>query len=105
MKENIDEFKRIASKRWQYLEKGDSKNGNICYNKLKEIVEKMKAQGELEELEILLNDADEGVQLEAASTLLLQNSSKAEEVLIKLSMKKGILPFTAKQTLKHCKVE
>lgn len=103
MDNNIAKFKCIAQKRWEYLEKGDSKNGNKCFDELTKLVSELKIKNELDKLIALLEDTNDGVKFETASKLLLLYPTKAEPVLEHLANKRGILPFAAKQTLKQWK--
>lgn len=103
MNSNIAEFRLLAQRRWRYLEKGDSRNGNECFEKLRKLADELIKENRLEELSVLLKDPDDSVKFEAASKLLMLNSPEAEDVLANIAVKKGILPFTARQTLMQCK--
>lgn len=103
MENLINQFRICAEERWKYLELGDSKNGNKYFNELTKIADELRSESKLEELSVLLDDLDDGVKFEAASKLLSINYAKAEEILVCLTKKKGVLPFTARQTLKQWK--
>lgn len=103
MDKRIEEFKNIAQMRWVYMEKGDSKNGNKCFDKLNMLFKELKEENRMDSLKILLDYPNNGVKIETASKLLPFYPEKAMCVLEDLSMDRGILPFTAKQTLKQWK--
>ena len=103
MDKKIERFRDIAEKRWEYLEKGDSKNGNKCFDELEKMIIELKAENNLKGLIVLLEYPDDGVKLETASKLLSLYPTKSVQVLESLAMGRGILPFTAKQTLKQWK--
>lgn len=99
----VEQFKNLAEKRWEYLEKGDSRNGNKCFDELQELIVNFKEEDSLESLIVLLEYPNDGVKLETASKLLPFYPVKSVQVLESLAIKRGILPFTAKQTLKQWK--
>lgn len=101
MDKRLLRFREIAYKRWIELEEGNSKVGNKYYYELLEIATLLRSIDKLNTLELLLNDYDDGVVFEAAAKLLTLNHSGAVEAMSKLMLKRGILPFTAKQTLKQ----
>lgn len=103
MNKKVEQFRDIAEKRWEYLEKGDSKNGNKCFDELEKLITEFKAENDLESLIVLLEYPNDGVKLETASKLLPIYPVKSVQVLESLTIKRGILPFTAKQTLKQWK--
>lgn len=103
MNKKTEEFRNIAEKRWEYLEKGDSRNGNKCFEELEKLIIEFKEEGNLENLIVLLEDSNDGVKLEVASKLISYYPVKSVQVLESLACKRGILPFTAKQTLKQWK--
>lgn len=103
MNKKVEQFRDIAEKRWEYLEKGDSKNGNKCFDELQKLIVEFKAENNLESLIVLLENPNDGVKLETASKLLSFYPAKSVQVLESLAVKRGILPFTAKQTLKQWK--
>lgn len=103
MDARVVQFKEIALKRWIYLEEGDSKKGNKYYDELLSIATELRDDGRLIDLECLLDEENDGVKFEVASKLLTVDNIKAEKVLIKITEKKGTLPFTAKMTLKQWK--
>ena len=103
MNNKIEEFKNIAKKRWVYLENGDSKNGNKCFNELEKIIKEYKQNDNLEKLLVLLEDSNDSVKFEIASKLVKFYPGKSIPVLESLANKRGILPFAAKQTLKQWK--
>ena len=104
MNKKVEQFKDIAEKRWEYLEKGDSKNGNKCFDELEKLIAEFKVENSLENLVVLLEYPNDGVKLEVASKLLSLYPDKSVQVLESLTSKRGILPFAAKQTLKQWKV-
>ncbi len=79
----------------------DSRNGYIYSDKLRNQRKLLKASNILIELELLLNDDNEGVRIEAASALLQIDSKKTVAMLKEMTTRKGMIPFIAKQTLKH----
>lgn len=97
----IKEFHNLAIKRWEYMDADDSTNSNIYADKLSNQAKLLKEAGILLELESLLTDSNEGVKFESACALLETNSKKAIEALTEMTQRKGIIPFIAKQTLKH----
>lgn len=101
MDEGAAKFGEIAMKRWEYLNIDDSTKGNNCYDELLAIAIELRNEGKLHELDGLLDSDNEGVQFEAATKLLTLNFEKAEKTLEKLTEKKGILPFSAKMTLRQ----
>ncbi|MGD6842173.1 hypothetical protein ACQCVH_06580 [Bacillus infantis] len=101
MDERAAKFGEIAMKRWEYLNIEDSTKGNKCYDELLTIAIELRNEGNLHELDGLLDSENEGVQFEAATKLLTLNFEKAEKTLEKLTDKKGILPFSAKMTLRQ----
>ncbi len=103
MDDRVLRFKEAAHDRWVYLEDGNSKKGNKCYEELLTIAQELQNEGKLHELEVLLDESDDGVIFEAASKLLTINIKKAVEAMNSVASKKGILPFSAKQTLKQWK--
>jgi len=103
MDKEVMEFRSIAKERWVYLENGDSKNGNKCFDRLGKLVSTLKDRNDLEKLVVLLDDMDDGVKFEAASKLLSLYPNESESALKCVSQKKGVLPFAAKQTLKQLK--
>ena len=104
MDDMIREFKKISKSRWIYLQNGDSRKGNQCYDKLVEISIDLREQGKLIELESLLGDPDDGTKFEAASILLTIDNKKAEEVLGEIAKKNGSIAFTAEMTLQQWKL-
>lgn len=103
MDARVEKFREVAEKRWKYLDEGNSKEGNKCFDELLEIAKELRSENKLLELEQLLNDPSEGVKFEASSKLLTVNSKKAEKAMTEITKKKGSLPFTAKMTLKQWK--
>lgn len=101
MNELIKMFNDLAVKRWEYMDIDDSKNGNIYADKLRIQAELLNKAGILFELESLLSANNEGVKFEAACVLLDIDNQKAIETLKEMTTRKGIIPFVAKQTLKH----
>ncbi|CAH2715096.1 hypothetical protein BACCIP111895_02280 [Neobacillus rhizosphaerae] len=101
MDERAPKFGDIAKKRWEYLNNDDSTKGNNCYDELLSIAIELRNEGKLHELGGLLDNENEGVQFEAATKLLTLNFEKAEKTLEKLTEKKGVLPFSAKMTLRQ----
>lgn len=101
MDARVSRFQELAKERWIYLEEGDSKNGNKCYDELLAIAKELRNEGKLNSLESLLVVDDDGVKFEAASKLLTVDNTNAEQVMVKITEKKGTLPFTAKMTLKQ----
>jgi Fic family protein len=99
----VERFKDTAKDRWIHLKKGDSKKGNNCYDILNELANELHKEGKLIELEVLLEESDDGIKYEAASQLLTINSQKAEKALNKITENKGSLPFVAEMTLRHWK--
>jgi len=100
MNDRIVRFRELSIERWKYLNDGDSKNGNKCYDELLAIARELRIENKLQDLDILLDDENDGVKFEAGTKLLTINSKKAEKTLEKLTEKKGTLPFTVKMTLK-----
>lgn len=103
MDARILNFKEIAHERWVQLEDGNSKKGNKCYEELLAIAIELRDENKLNELEVLLDESDDGVIFEAASKLLTVNHKKAAKAMDDVASKKGILPFSARQTLKQWK--
>lgn len=101
MDERVIKFGEIAKKRWEYLDNGDSSKGNKCYDELLLIAKELRDEGNLIILNVLLDDENEGVQFEVATKLVTLNLKNAENTLEKLSEKKGVLPFSAKMTLRQ----
>ena len=101
MDTRVSKFEEVAKERWIYLEEGDSKKGNKCYDELLSIATELRNEGKLNELECLIDVDDDGVKFEVASKLLTVDNVKAEQVLLKITEKTGTLPFTAKMTLKQ----
>jgi len=99
----ISEFRNLAEIRWKYMDDDDSKNGNIYSDKLMIHRNLLKEADKLIELESLLDDENEGVRFEAACALLQLGSEEAIKTLIEMTTRKGMIPFVAKQTLKHWK--
>jgi hypothetical protein len=42
MNERIARFRELSIKRWGYLDNGDSKNGNKCYDELLAIAKELR---------------------------------------------------------------
>lgn len=103
MNKKIEQFRDIAEKRWKYLEIGDSKNGNKCFDELQKLISEFKAENNLDSLIVLLEYPNDGVKFETASKLLSFYPIKSVQVLESLTVKRGILSFVAKQTLKQWK--
>lgn len=101
MDERILKFQQIARERWQYLEEGNARKGNRCFDQLEKIATKMKENNRIGELSILLDDPADSVRYETAVNLLpvSQYTQKAEEVLEKIGEGRGMLPFTAREDL------
>lgn len=104
MDARVNKFGEIAMRRWQYLNNDDSTMGNKYYDELLILARELRDEGKLQELDVLLDNENEGVQFETASKLLTLNVTKAEQTLERLADKKGILPFTAKMTLRQWKI-
>lgn len=96
----IEQFKMLSIKRWEYLRVGDSKSGNKCFDELNQIFALIEAEDGIEELLSLFDDMHDEVKFEAAQRLLSHYSVKSQEVIAAIAMKKGLLSFEAKQTLK-----
>jgi methionine synthase I (cobalamin-dependent) len=103
MDERVINFSEMAKKRWEYLDNDDSTMGNKCYEELLKLAQELRDEGKLQKLDVLLDNENEGVLFETASKLLTLNLRKAEQTLERLADKKGVLPFTAKMTLKQWK--
>ena len=99
----IEDFRRTAKERWEYLEHGNSRKANGCFDKLKRISSEMYEQNQLQQLSVLLIDADDGVVFEAASKLLFVYPEQAIHALNKLSQKRGMISFCAEQTVRQWK--
>lgn len=99
----IEDFRKIAKERWEYLEHGNSRKGNVCFDKLKRISTEMYEKNQLQQLSVLLNDADDGVIFEAATKLLFAYPEQAIHALNKLSKRRGMISFCAEQTIRQWK--
>ena len=100
MDSRVEEFKRIAQERWEYLRYGNASKGNKCYDKMREIYFDLKKDGLLAELATLLTDEDDGVKFEAAQNLLPDFTEGSKRALSEIAPKMGLLAFEAKETLK-----
>ena len=103
MDELILKFQQIARERWQYLEEGNARKGNRCFDQLEKIATKLKENNRIGELSILLDDPADSVRYETAGKLLpvSQYTQKSEEVLEKIGEGRGMLPFCARQALER----
>ena len=95
----IEEYRKIAKERWEYLEHGNSRKGNKCFDKLVKIAMELNKCDGLEKLIILLDDENDGVKFETASILLFVCEDEAIQALEKVATKRGVLSFCAEQTL------
>ena len=92
-------FQQIAREKWQYLEAGNARKGNRCFDQLKKLAGELTERNMLRDLIPLLDDPEDGVKFEAAAALLPLNLKKTEETLLALSEKRGLIPFNAERTL------
>lgn len=103
MEKMINKFADIAIERWELLESGNSKKANKYFYILNNIVDELKNTDNITQLLVLLTHSDDRVKYEAASKLLLVVPDEAEKILVDISQKRGLLSFTAKQTLREWK--
>jgi len=100
----INKFAENIIKQNQYIENGNSREGNICAKKyisaFKTLVDLFGDEGR-ESLSRLFNHDNEGVRQMTAAFLLKYKTNEAKKVLEELVKRKGLISFNASETLKR----
>ncbi len=101
----IQKYVDLVIKRGIFQEEGNSKESNKLYDKIEKYRKTMKDNMELyiEDLKNLLNHENDYVRLTTAFTLLPFLEKKSEDVLEKISIKRGLVGFSAKMILQEWK--
>lgn len=100
----IEEFIEASIQRESAIEKGNARVANKNYDRQMEIVEDWRNNSDVDmkTLEVYLEHENDSVKLDIAFILLPVLPEKAEEVLEKLSLKKGSpARFDAEMTLRE----
>lgn len=101
----ISRYIEASIKYGKAQEEGDAKKVNKCANIIRKIRTELKKDSPIyvEKLEPLLVHENDYVRLKTAFDLLPILTEQAEEVLVELSNKKGLIGFEAEMTLEEWK--
>lgn len=99
----IEKYVKASIKYGEAQEEGDSKTVNKQSSIIRKIRAELKQDSEfgLEQLEPLLEHENDYVRLKTAFSLIPLFPVKAENVLIELSSKRGLIGFEAEMTFKE----
>ena len=97
----IKDYEHAAKLHGNATTRGDSRAANKAHAELVEAFKKLREDGELQCLDVLLNHSDPFVRCWAATHFLLVDEERATGVLKALTKAKGIVSFNAEMVLKE----